>query len=60
MYMLRWARHVELQAYLAVATDLKEDLRAALYLESWDVEHIQRMAMVLAAERSVRACLYRS
>ena len=31
-YMLRWARQVELQAYLAVTTDLKEHLRAALYL----------------------------
>ena len=37
-YMLRWARKVDFQAYLAVATDLKEDLRAALYLEPWDVE----------------------
>ena len=56
-YMLRWARQVELQAYLAVATDLKEHLRAALCLKSWDVEQVQRMAMALTAERSVRACL---
>ena len=59
-YMLRWARQVGLQAYLAITTDLKEDLRAALYLESWDVEQTQGMAMLLAAKRSVRACLYRS
>ena len=58
--MLSWARQVKAHAYLAVATDLKEDLLAALDLESSIVRRTQRIAKILAAARSVRTCLYRS